>query len=432
MDTHVGEDFIPVEQQFEVHYAEIPLSEIQMKLVDNMSGYSSRRITIGAIREEYSGLSTRSSAFTLVPFNDTLDFGKNAKVRDFRISLQKDTVNVINPAQTKIMQGINVYSVREAGIRLDTLTYMSYFPTEKFNGLQRITDGIPMYDGSDSLSFSFSKAYTESEFTKMLALCDKDGVFVMDSLKNYLDKFPGIYMTCDEPVGMGGRFNFFDVAIAQEDGYITGNYAELKFTADYGTREKVDTSFLFLFGALSFPEGTSVPNQFAYNICKRDDASAIVPGPAGEAIYVEGGVGVKPVFSSKEIQQKLLAEFSAAGISDINEVVINKARLFACFEPPADLGDLDMLPIALSPTCRITTIGDDGKSYVNWANLTDANISNENHGEIDRSNCIYSPDISFHAQKIIRLEDKEDTKFENYDIWMFIMASELEKTASSS
>lgn len=435
VDTHIGQGFIPIEQQYDVRHAEFKLTDIRMDKMDKMSGYSSRRITVGSMRDEVLGLSKRSSAFTLVPYNDTLDFGKNAKIRDFRVSLQRDTVNVINDAQSKIMQCINVYSVRDAGIRLDTLTYMEYFPIGKFESLTRITDGIPVYDGGDSLSFSFSKAYAEAEFSKMIEQCNEDGIFVMDSLKQYLDIFPGIYLSCDEPVGMGGRFNFFDVAISQEEGYVTGNFAELKFTADYGDREKVDTSFIFLFGATQFPEGATVPNQYAYNICEGDPASTVTPGDADKFIYIEGGVGLKPVFSAKEIYERLIAEFTAQGISisDLKEVVINKASIYAPFELPTGQFGIDRYPVALSPTCRIKTISEkDGKEYINWANLTDANISSENHGEIDRSNCIYAPDLSFHAQKIIRLEDPDDATFANYDIWMLIVASELEQSSTTS
>lgn len=437
VDTHLGQDFIPVEQQYEVHTAEFPLENVKMKLINNLSGYSSRRITVGAIKDETFGLTTRSSAFTVVPLDDTLNFGKNAKFRDFHLSFARDTISAQNESQKSILQNINVYSLRDAGISLNAdVKYTVDIKNSDFDALERITDGVPVYNGGDSLNFSFSKKFGEAEFQKMLSLCDENGVYRIDSVAAYTKEFPGIFMSCDQPVGHGGRFNFFDVALGYESSYITGNFAELKFTADYGAREAVDTSFYFIYGPTGFTQATNLPEQFAFNVstCGENLTGGAVDGSldVNDIIYVEGGTGLKPVFSSEEIRSKILGEFEAQGISGegFKSVAINKATIEIPFEFPDDYTEINLFPTTLSATCCIKK-DEDGKTTYTYTNLTDASISAENHGEINLSNLVYSPDISFHAQKIVNLEDPDAKTFDNYDIWFLIMAAEVNTTSSN-
>jgi len=439
VDTDLGNGYIPIEQQYEVKCAEFELQDIQMKKLTNMSGYSSRRITVGALRDELFGLTLRSSAFTLVPVSDSLDFGTNPKYKDFHISLQRDTINVADDNQAKILQNIYVYSLRDAGINLNDgeQIYTDDIKCSMFDGLEKISKGIPVYDGSDSLSFSFSKKFGEDEFNRMLAERNEDNVYVIDSVQHYTDKFPGIFLTCDKPVGIGGRLNFFDVSIAQEDSYLVGNYAELKFSAEYDGERK-DTSFLFIYGPTSLVEGSSVPDQYAFNVSENEDL--IQEGTANEYIYIEGGSGVKPVFSAKEIRELIRNEFASQGLNpNDSSIVINKATIEMPFEFPSNYLDMRYFPETLCPVRRVEYTYD-GEDRVTWANLTDSAISGENQGAIDRSNCKYSPDISYHAQRICWLRDTSkvdrpaptDKQLANFDVWGTIIVTEYTTTSSSS
>lgn len=433
VDTSLGQDFMPKEQQYEVHVAEFPISEINLKKLTGLSAYSSRRIVVGSLRDETFGLTTRSSAFTLVPANDTLNFGKNVRYRDYHISLNRDTVSVAQDNQAHIIQNIGVYSMRAAGKKLDdTTVYIEDLKKSDFTGTKRISKGVPVYSGSDSLSFSFTREFGEDELNRMLAKADGDGLWVIDTIPTYTDLCPGIFLCCDDPVGIGGRLNFFDVGVQQSEGYVTGSFAELKFTADYGERKNVDTSFVFLFGATKFPEGTSVGNQYAFNV--GDSEGKIPEGSqkSSDRIYVEGGSGVKPVFSAKEIRDSLFCVFERDNISDIASIAVNKAELIIPYAKPEDFGILDHFPTCLSLTCKIKGKKDDGTVYYTFANLTDASIGAENHGQINRSLMRYSPDFAFHAQRLIRLEDPDEETLANYDIWCFIVATEYTVTESET
>jgi len=404
-------------QKYDIYSVEIPLEDIKMEMADSLSGYSSSRIAIGAIRDDEYGLTTRGSAFTLVPINDSLDFGKNAKFRQFHFAAMSDSVSVGDESQRYILQNVYVYALSNA---LDYDNYNTNASVKYVN--KRITDGVPVYDGtSDTLSFDFSKEFGES-YMKIL---QSD----LDSIGHYTTKFPGIYIRTNNPVGNGGRINLFSLGLSynSSSSYITGNYAELKFTADYGKRTAVDTSFLFYFGPTSrtsiskyISSNATIP-QYAFNCTSHETKAKI--GKAADRILIEGGGGLKPVISANEIRMKLLAEIKKHG--DPANVIINKATIKFPFEFPSDYSKMYLFPEILSPTCKIRT-----DSSVTFAGLTDASASTENQGDINRSKCNYSPDISFHVQAILKL--KNIGKLSNYDIWMLIMYKEGTSSNSSS
>ena len=445
VNEHLGENLIPTDQKWDVYPQEAaPLKDIRLQMADSLSGYSSTRFTFGAVTDDLMGTTIKSTSFTLVPISDTLDFGENAKVTGFHFSAIRDTLSTVYDSQQRMIQNIYVYELRQA---LDsTVMYSGAFDAEKYvDRSSVITDGIPVYDGGDSLSFEFSREFAE-DFMERLMTAD------LDSLELYLqgDKakntpgIPGIYITTDTPASYGGRINMFELEIEvdQNYGYITGNYAELKFRADYGDRKDVDTSFVFFFGPGDFLQNLKEDEeitQFAFNTGLHIyDANDLLNGEelekgevvAKDKIYVEGGSGVKPVIKAAEIREIIEAQMMAAGIEDISDAVINKATIILPYNVEGDYALLDKFPDILSPTVKLRS--SDG-SYVTYAGLTDSSISTENQGDINRSLSIYSPDISHHVQEIMKV--KRDENFEKnigkYDIWFLIMHEEIVESESS-
>ena len=82
-----------------------------------------------------------------------------------------------------------------------------------------------------------------------------------------------------------------------------------------------------------------------------------------------------------------------------------------------------LFPKVLSPTVKISS-----DTLVAFAGLTDASVSSENQGEINRSLCNYAPDMTHHVQQIIR---QTDSDISDYDIWMLIMWYETTTTTNS-
>lgn len=431
VNEELGGNLIPTNQKWDVFNPEpAVLEDIRLLPADSLSAYNSSRFTFGSINDPLFGTSIRSTSFTLVPLADTIDFGTNVRIRQFHLSASRDTLSTYHDNQLRILQ--NIY-VSELKAPLDTLalytgTFMDEANRAKYLNLDnRITAGIPVYDGGDSLSFDFSLEFAQS-------MVDRLKKADLDSLDLYTKSIPGIYITTDAPAVEGGRINLFNLAVeTSSDGYITGNYAELKFTADYGDRTDVDTSFVFIFGPGSFMEAdaTSFPSQFAFNTSTHDSVSEglLDEWNSGnkEKLYIEGGCGLKPVIKASEIREIVNGMLADAGIIDVNEVVINKASIILPFEMPADYLEMEKYPTVLSPTVKLRS--EEG-GYVTYAGLTDSSVESEDQGDINRSTCMYSPDISHHVQEIIKLSD--DKNIDNYDIWMLILHDEVTEESSSS
>lgn len=436
VDTGLGQDYMPLEQQYDIFTCEWELEQMSQKRPTELSGYNTRRFTIGSIMDAEHGLTRKGSAFSLIPIVDTLDFGKNPKVREFHFTAIRDTINIPDERYRNILQNVNVYAFENSGKVLDSLSFTGELRNSDFSGCERITRGVPVYDGGDSLSFKFSDSWSNSLIQRFVDNSE-DGVYILDSIPEYMEKvLPGIYICTDDASGDGGRIDMFNVAIKIENNYVMGNYAELKFSAEYDG-EMRDSSFIFIFGAVAVPENASnLPNQYAFNCT--EIVGGCAEGPATDILYVEGGDGVKPVVSAKELHSLLNQELRnnpnilEYGI-DLNQVIINKASLELPFIMPEDYTKMEIYPEILSPCCRLLVKDSLGVSHYTYANLTDASISSEKHGAVDRSNIRYDADISFHTQKMLSLgEEPSDSTLANYDIWFLITKNEINETSSSS
>ncbi len=444
VDTSVGQDYIPVEQQYDVYTFETPLSNVRMHYMDHMSGYSTRRLTFGSLDSEDFGLTRKSCAVTLVPCLDTIDFGTDPVVREFYVTLSRDTLNVIDNSQMNILQNVYVYSLRDTDILIDELSFMEDLKNSDFDGLEKITMGTPVYDGGDSLNFRFSEEFANKTLETFLEIAG-DSVFVFDTITNYVDKFPGLYFCTDDPIGNSGRINMFNLPIGIEDTYyVSENFAELKLTSTYDGEVR-DTSFLFLFGGVDTADGTDAPDQYCFN------CTEIVGGKtamdAGEWIYVEGGNGVKPVITGEELYNILIDTLTARINSDypeigLDEVLVNKAHIEMPFVFPDNYLYMTAYPQVLCPCSRVKSTDDDGTVSYTYANITDASISDEEHGDVDRSNLRYDSDISFFMQIFLDDEfleemegltdDEKAEKLENYSLWFLINYNEEEDDDDSS
>ena len=441
VNEHLGENLIPTDQKWDVFPQEAePLRQIRLQMADSLSGYSSTRFTFGAVKDDILGTTVKGTSFTLVPLADSLDFGKNPKVLSFHFSAIRDTLSTVYDNQQRIIQNVYVSALKEP---LDsTILYSGAFMDpevrEKFlNTEDRITEGVPVYDGGDSLSFDFSKEYAEQVLAGVQRFQQIEGP-EGDSLSYYLKEVPGIYITSEVPAGNGGRINMFEIDLEYDTnyGYITGNYAELKIRSDYGERTDVDTSFVFYFGPgdlLKNLEDNENIAQFAFNSSDHDTKTVYEKDGvvAGKEIYVEGGSGVKPVIKASEIRDIIERQMGEAGIADIKETVINKATIILPYNVSGDYEALDKFPMIMSPTVKLrSTTG----NYVTYAGLTDSSIDTENQGDINRSLNMYSPDISHHVQEIMKVAKDEnyEKNISKYDIWFLIMHEEIEESSSSS
>ena len=422
VDKNLGGDFIPTDQKYDFHTAEFDLDEVWMKSIDSLTAYSSRRITIGSIRDETFGLFSRGSVVTLVPVLDSVDFGKDPEFIKFKFKAAVDSVSVADENQLNILQNVNVYAMTEP---LGTKDYFSR--AEVKHGNKRITKGVPVANGQDSLTFEFTEEYGK----QYLNITQDD----LKDLKTYTKKFPGIYLCTDDPSGNGGRFDMYEMDILRTfrntsgSSYIgrTDNYAILYYNSEFNG-ERRDTSLMFYFSPVEMQDldslinAKSLPSQYVFNVDRHESDHLV--GKAGDKIYIEGGSGVKPVVPASEIQKLVTDEIVKKGGNPAT-TLISKATIEMPFDFPEDYTTMFRYPKVLSPTIKIST-----DTTVTFAGLTDASASDENQGDINRSLCNYAPDITHHVQQIIR-KKADDKVLEGYDIWFLIMWYEKTTTTNA-
>ncbi len=421
VDQNLGGDFIPTDQKYDFHTAEFDLDEVWMKSIDSLTAYSSRRITIGSIRDETFGLFSRGSVVTLVPVLDSVDFGKDPVFKRFKFKAAVDSVSVADESQANILQNVNVYALDEP---LGSKEYFSR--AEIKHGSKRITKGVPIANGKDSLTFDFTEEYGK----QYLSMTQDD----LKDLKTYAKKFPGIYLCTDDPTGNGGRFDMYEFDILRtvagtSGSYIarTDNYAILYFNGEFNG-ERRDSSLMFYFSPVEMQDldslinAKSLPSQYVFNVDRHESDHLV--GQADDKIYIEGGSGIKPVVPAAEIQRLVNAEIIRKGGEPIT-TLITKATIEMPFDFPEDYTKMFRYPKVLSPTIKIST-----DTTVTFAGLTDASASDENQGDVNRSLCNYAPDITHHVQQIIR-KSESDKKLSNYDIWFLIMWYETTTTTDS-
>lgn len=429
-NSTLGGNFVPVVETYTFHTAEIPIEDITMQMADNLSGYSNARVTVGAIREPEYGLTTRASAITLIPlFMDDLEIGENPVFKRFHFAIASDTTSVVSDTQQNILQNVHVY---ELSAPID--------PSEDYDcnkpiahGTTSISRGSPVYNGSDSLSFDFSEEFGK----RFLSITSED----LEDIETYLKKFPGIYLETDEPDEEGGRINMFDVQLNYDKNYevILGNFASLYYSAEFDGVRK-DTTLNFWYGATDFFDLDSLFDaytgtfpQYALNFTGQQTRERA--GDAKDKIMIEGGGGLKPVISAMGLKRQVEEAIAQAG-GNPKDAVINKASLVFPFDFPEDYRQMDFWPYRLSPTCRFVL--NDGETTT-YMGLTDSSSSDENQGDVDRSLLRYAPDITYHMQEILKIDETDTDKTStrnllagNYDIWLLVMAQETETTVSST
>ncbi|MBQ3978005.1 MAG: DUF4270 family protein [Bacteroidales bacterium] len=416
VNESIGGNFIATNLKYDFFTAEFDLDEVWMKPVDSLSGYSSRRINFGAVRDDNYGLFKRGCALTLVPVLREFDFGTDPVFRRFKFQAESDSVSIGDESEGSILQNVNVYALEES-----LLSNRFYSRTAPKYGEKRITKGVPVVNGTDSLVFDFTEEFGK----KYLSITSED----LKDFEEYNKKFPGIYITTDDPAGNGGRFNMFKMNITDSYNgtiYRTDNYAVLYFSGIYNG-ERRDSSLMFYFSPPEFQNLDSLinlkvqPEQYVFNVDSHE--SDYLAGKADDKVYIEGGSGLKPVIPADEIRRLVNPEIISKG-GDPTTALISKATIVLPFEFPEDYKSMYLFPRILSPSVKITR-----DSSVVFAGLTDASVSTENQGDINRSLCNFAPDVTHHVQQIIRKVDDPDIS--DYDIWMLIMRYESTTTTNA-
>ncbi len=431
VDNSLGKSLVDKSLLFDTYTTEFPLEEIRLKKSADLSGYSDSHLTLGALRDDVFGLTTRDAAFCLIPAQDTLDLGQNPQAVSFDLYFEGDTVSCADDSQARILQNIYVTELTSPLPSINAGTNQ-----EVAHGNSLITDGLPVYNGEGPLTFNLSKGFAQKyiDTIKSMGPVFRDHVTgLTDKYEDYVKALPGIHLATDVPAGKGGRINLFEfscLSVSSNRYYRNNNIAVLTVHSSWNGVEK-DSSFVFLPGEPEFYQEAKLVenNQKFYQFCFNRTGHETVEGSAADRVLVEGGGGLKPVIQASELQRKALEAIAAQGGSPENAVIV-KATILLPFELPEDYDQLKYFPPVLSPTIRTTTEDEEGKQVISFAGLTDASVSSENQGDIDRANLQYAPDITYHLQEILTRKDLDTNT--NADIWLLTVHTEKVAEASES
>jgi len=445
----LGYGLVPRDEVFITRTVTVPIDEIYMSTIDSLSGYNEYRMVIGSITDTTFGTMRHGSCVALVPITDTVKWGHNVRVRYFHFSAAVDSISYVGENNASIIQHIRVYPMLRT---IDsTLRYSCDLRNKDFEGLDAITEGVPTYNGGDSLSFNLTKAFALSYIPKEALTGDEDVTkyYTDDSIGVYKQEHKGIYICTDDNFTPGGRTNFFKTALRYDDEYyIQGCYAAMHITADYGTRKDVDTTIIFCFTPTAFNDEGS---YYAFNTCETE----YIPGKQyGEPVMlygkpafkvqdkmrIEGGVGYKPMIRAsylrRVVAQAVVDTLRRYGYDSVSfttqfkHLVINRATLSMFYDMPEDYTHMKYYPQVMNPTLRINN---EKKDTVVYGSLTDASITSENQGDIDRYNCCYKPDLTHHIMKVLSSTAADDSKeMTQRDVWFLILANETVEVSSSS
>lgn len=449
VDYTIGSDLISESSKYTIIPDQQFPIDLTMRQTDSLSGFSNLRMTIGSIRDKDLGLSRRACAFTLVPL-DTLDFGDKGtvpKFKSFHFSAAYDTVTVENLDQSVIFQSANVYALKEP-IRVKSDYDCNADISSKVDWSKRISSSRPVLNGEDSLSFDFTEEFAKRFFS----ITDEE----KKDIDKYLEHFPGVYIDVDDPVGIGGRFNHYEIQLSFDPDYhlLNGNYASLYYRATFNGVEKDTAAFFYYSPTDFFPADSLVSKgigslpQYCFNQSSFDTTSPGYTSGSKETMYAEGGGGLKPVIRAAELREKAMKiikdSLIARGrsLADTAKVIITKATVELPFiAPDSEYVGMFKYPQIISPCVRThvtDTTGGASTKLVQYNNISDASNSSENQGDINRSLLTYSPDITYHLQEILSIDPKSSKttaqKFKNgeFDIWMMNMAYESITTTTAT
>lgn len=469
-DGTLGQDYIPSSHIWKIATATFDIDEIEMQRSDELGGYSSKRVAIGGIYDTDFGWGERVSAFTLIPLVDTLTFSmaEDAVCTGFHFALAKDTLSFREDSQERILQAVQVYELLKP---LDNdIIYSGKLDGEEYIGDDGqkfrmydtssgvITEGIPIYNGGDSLVFELKREFGQKYLDALKGM-------KLGDVNEYAKQLPGIVIKAERPMG-SGRINLFQATVGTDDNnYLTGNYVLLRYRATFDDRGPIDTTLVLLPGLSNMidSETSTLPGQYVFNFSTSEELTPA--GIATDKILVEGGSGLKPVIRAEKIKSALENQIRAVikdyieGYEDMDaeeqntaiqaklaQTIVNRATITLPYEHSENFDEVSKYPKVLSPTCRMEatrTISDDAggtseQKVITFAGLTDASVASENQGNINRSLNRYQPDFSHHAQEILRLSKKDDeseeeyaARMSKYDIWMLIMHPETTTTSSS-
>lgn len=391
-DYSLGGQYVPNEEDILIHTVDIDIP-VGLKLADSLQTSMSYSAVVGSLyTEEFGGVHI-GTAMTITPLYDSIRWGVNPVFKSMYVQLAPSSTYTMEDDQKHIPQNFYVYQLNRQMDSTD-MYCCSIKPSDY--GTELINSGTCLFMG-DTTILRFTEAFGKQLF-------DIDNA-ALDSTELFLEKFHGIYITCDrqEEGRVGGRINSFDMS---------GSYVTMMFTSTNDAGIRRDTTVYFSLGAsksvLSIEAGR-----------KEDECTE-----ATDVLLYQGYNGIKPYINGTRLRQALDIWLQRDGLNHENVLITH-----ATMEFPFDyLGDPDQLkhyPENLYPHLRAS-----GSGYTVYTPISEIYNSSYNNGSINRSLSLYRPDVALYLQNLIRKEVDEVPR--DYDIYMMPTTSYTTTTSSAS
>ncbi len=310
---------------------------------DSINTSTASTFMIGTYYDPMFGEVVSGSAFQLLPYIDSMDFGAEPTYESLTLQL---VVNNIPLGDENIAQKITVYELTE---RLHyNSTYKAGTPIKNMiDSLHPIASTI--YNGEDTLKIELGPAFANKLLTA------KEGVMAHnnDTLYNspFFDYMKGLYVVAEPVAGETGRMNYFS---PEANLYLTySNIDSTNITRIYDniyTYDYNNNVFYFsMFNAVKRDYGKADPSLRIHHL---NDTTATGNG-LDSVLYLQGFFGAMPYI---KISSQKLEKWLDSLQLDASQVSIIRAELVMELDDEFNGFDITKYPKQLGGMTRLNPL----------------------------------------------------------------------------
>ncbi|MBQ0123850.1 MAG: DUF4270 family protein [Bacteroidales bacterium] len=395
VDNTLGSGFVPSNQMMEMKIESFDLP-MELACADSIqSGYISS-MQLGSVATQTYGPFSAAMAVSFTPAVDSIDWGKDPKFLQMSLGFGLETSFCPSSDQEFIPQNIYIYQLK---VPLDSTKVYPNSITEKDYDPTPINAGTIVYTGNGDIS-----TYLTEDFGKKLF---EFSMSQLDSTEYFMKHFYGLYIKTDqmEEGTLGGRLNKVDLSASMV--YLTYRCTDADGKPAYRTA--------------SFALG----DKYSVNTYKSSSKKLETRNPE-DALYFEGLSGVKPVIRAKALK-KMIEDWAKQTNTDLNKVLISRAKIELPFDYNGDRTSLDKYPANLFPCKR--ALNESIASYVYYEPIDEVDDAVFEAGDMNRSQMNYTTDMGIYLQSLLKKSDSEITAFD--DLWLMPTSEETDPSTGA-
>lgn len=385
------EDFLP---ELGIKTFDLPVTN---RVSDSVQSSNSSNMLIGSLTDPIFGTVTCNAASYIVPYSDSTDFGDSPELIGAYLTLSIDSTYILDNSQEGIHQRIRVYKLTH---EIDsTMLFSSSITTDMYDPVP-VTVSDPVIYGTGEIRIDL----TDDFASELLSTTPEE----FENLELFFDRICGLYIEIEKPLeATGGRLNYLNL------GYSSIN---LNYRIDVernGSKQKIDTTESFVFGYY-----TAINN---FNTT----SSNLESETPGDTLYLEGLTGVKPHISAISLKEMIDNWIKQDNLEDYN-MIISRAELVFPYEMPQDYEKFDTEhPGMIYAYTSVPWATDTLRYYLPLEEI----YNHDNIGTINRSEMVYSMDITSYIQNLAATERADIDA--SMDLWIAPTVSTTEYSSST-